>query len=397
MSLCIGAKSSGAEDSYIVPVRVYLVKGSPLKHGQQIRVGLIGTGNIGKTHLTGIAALKEAGLLDVQIVALCDIDSEALQSAAELFEVESLYDDFIDLVNDKNVDVVYVCTPTNKHMDMVQEAAKAKKQVFCEKPLAHSSPQAITLQAVTQDQGVSASVGLVLRYDQFLLYAKKLLEENDFGKPMLAHIRDDQRFPVDYIYYSKWRGEKALAGGGTLIEHSIHDIDLLRWFFGDVESVFAKVTNFSGREVEDHASLILTHQTGTISTLDSIWHWIDRPNERRIEFFFESGYIGIMLESGNRYLEYQLKDERPVRIWQEQADDVLLEALGLHSRNMSPEAVEVVTSIGTERYAALSYSFLNAIQTKGQITPDFMDAVAAHRIVDAAYESSNKNRQVDIL
>ncbi|MDF1539189.1 MAG: Gfo/Idh/MocA family oxidoreductase [Candidatus Thorarchaeota archaeon] len=386
-----------AEDSYIIPVELMLAKGSLLINGQQIRVGLIGTGNIGKIHLSGIAALKEAGLLNVEIVALCDIDHEVLQSAGDLFEVKKLYEDFKDLVNDDDVDVVYVCTPTNKHMDMVQAAARAKKQIFCEKPLAHSCPQARTLQAVTQDQGVNATVGLVLRFDQFLLYAKKLLQENDFGKPMLAHIRDDQRFPVDYSYYSKWRGEKALAGGGTLIEHSIHDIDILRWFFGEVETVFAKVSNFYGREVEDHASLIITHVDGKVSTLDSIWHWIDRPNERAIEFFFEKGYIGIRLESGKRYLEYHLKDQDPVRIWQENADIALIENLGLHSRNMSPEAVETITSVGTERYAALSYSFLSSIQTGQPLSPNFVDAVAAHRIVDAAYESANKDRQVDLL
>jgi len=344
-----------------------------------------------------MASLKEAGLLNVEIVALCDIDPEALQSAAELFDVKTLYEDFNDLVNDEGVDVVYVCAPTNKHMDMVQAAARAKKQVFCEKPLAHSCPQARTLQAVTQDQGVNAAVGLVLRFDQFVLYAKKLLQENDFGKPMLAHIRDDQRFPVDYIYYSKWRGDKSLAGGGTLIEHSIHDIDLLLWFFGEVESVFAKVSSFSGREVEDHSSLILTHKDGTISSLDSIWHEIDRQNERAIEFFFEKGYIGIRLESGKRYLEYHLKDENPVRIWQENADIALIEELGLHSRNMSLDAIKTITSVGSERYAALSYSFLTSVQAGREISPNFMDAVAAHRIVDAAYESANKNRQVDLL
>ncbi|MCK5239346.1 MAG: Gfo/Idh/MocA family oxidoreductase [Candidatus Thorarchaeota archaeon] len=366
-------------------------------NGHTIRVGLIGTGNIGKTHLIGIASLKEAGLLDVEIVALCDTNEDALNSAAELFEVDTLYEDYNDLVNDERVDVVYVCTPTNKHMDMVKAAARAKKQVFCEKPLAHSCPQARNLVAVTQDEGVNAAVGLVLRYDQFLLFAKKLLEEHDFGRPMLAHIRDDQRFPVDYAYYSKWRGEKLLAGGGTLIEHSIHDIDVLHWFFGDIESVYAIVSHFTGREVEDHASLMMKHKDGTISTLDSIWHWVERPNERSIEFFFEKGYIGVRLESGKRYLEYQLKGEEPVRIWQENADIALIEHLGLHSRNMSPEAAETITSVGTERFSALNFAFLSALQSDSEVSPNFMDAVAAHKIVDAAYESANKNRQVDLL
>ncbi|MFW9847617.1 MAG: Gfo/Idh/MocA family protein [Candidatus Thorarchaeota archaeon] len=365
--------------------------------GQSIRVGLIGTGNIGKIHLIGISSLKQAGLLDVEIVALCDTDKEVLNSAAELFEVDTVYEDYNELVNDEQVDVVYVCTPTNSHMDIVKAAARAKKQVFCEKPLAHSCPQARNLVAVTQDEGVKSSVGLVLRFDQYLLYAKKLIDEHDFGKPILAHIRDDQRFPVDYKYFSQWRGEKALAGGGTLIEHSIHDIDVLQWFFGDIVSVYAKISHISGKEVEDHASLLMTHKDGTTSTLDSIWHWVERQNERSIEFFFEKGFIGIRLESGNRYLEYQLQGEGPVRIGQENADPALIEELGLHSRNMSPDALETITSNGTERYAALNFAFLSNMNIEENISPSFMDAVAAHKVVDAAYESAIKNRQIDLL
>jgi len=369
-----------------------------LSNGHTIRIGLIGTGNIGKIHLTGLASLKQSGLLDIEVSAICDLDEENLKITSEFFEIPQTYQEYKDLVNDENVDVVYICAPTNRHMDMVKEAAKAKKQIFCEKPLAHSFIQATELLGVAIDADIKAAAGLVLRYDQFVLYAKKLIETHEFGLPMLAHIRDDQHFPVDYVYHSKWRGQKSQAGGGTLIEHSIHDIDLLRWLFGDVDEVYARVNNFSGREVEDHASVMMSHKSGCVSTLDSIWHWIDRPNERRIEFFFEKGYIGIALESGKRYLEYQLLDQAPIRIWHEQADVALLEYLGLHSKNnLSIDAVEALTCVGPERYAALSYAFLSTINTDINPTPNFKDAVAAHNIIDAAYESAEQNLPIVLL
>lgn len=368
-----------------------------MSKGHTLRVGLIGTGNIGKTHLIGLASLKEAGLLDVTITALCDTDRPTLEATAGLFEVKNSYEDYNDLVQDENVDVVYICTPTSKHLDMVKAAAKAKKQVFCEKPLALSCPQAREMWAVTKDSSVCAGVGLVLRYDQFLLHARNVIAENDFGRPMLAHIRDDQRFPVDYIYYSKWRGEKSQAGGGTLIEHSIHDVDVLRWFYGDVQDVYARINYFSSQEVEDQASLVITHKNGAVSTLDSVWHYVDRPNERQMEFFFEKGYIGIRLESGKRYLEYQIEDQPPIRILQESADAALLAHLGLDAGNISHEAKEAITSVGPERYAALSYAFLTAIRNGKVICPDFSDAVAAHQIIDAAYESASGETAISLL
>lgn len=348
-------------------------------------------------HLLGITALRDAGLVNVEIAALCDIDPESLQRAAELYEVNQTYADYNELVNDENVHIVYVCTPTNKHTDMVKAAAKASKDVFCEKPLAHSTPQARELFAVVKSEEIKAGVGLVLRFDPFLLFAKKLIESKDMGRPMLAHIRDDQRFPVDYGFYTQWRGDRSVAGGGTLIEHSIHDIDLLRWFFGDISSVYAKVGFFSEREVEDHASLIIAHKDGVVSTLDSVWHQVDRQNERMLEFFFESGYIHITLETENRWLEYQLKDEVPVRVDIQSANLALLETLGVHSKNMAPEAIDAITNVGTERFSALSYSFIKSVQSDANPSPSFLDAIEAHRVVDAAYESANKNRVVDLL
>jgi myo-inositol 2-dehydrogenase/D-chiro-inositol 1-dehydrogenase len=360
-------------------------------------VGLIGTGTIGRTHLIGLSALFDSKLVNAEVSALCDINAESLKGAAELFQVERTYEDFNDLISDESVDLVYICTPTSKHTDMVKAAAKAGKDIFCEKPLAHSCVQARDMYAVTVDSGVKAGVGLVMRFNQFLLHAKKLIETHDFGQPKLAHIRDDQHYPIDYGVYSQWRGDCAIAGGGTLIEHSIHDIDIFRWFFGDVESVFAKVGFYSGREVEDHASLIITHKDGTISTLDSIWHEVDRPSERVIEFFFEKGFLSVTLESGKTWLDYQLKGEGPVRIHAENANLTLLENLGVHAKNIDPSAYDALTTVGTERYAAMSYSLINSIKTGKDPSPSFLDGIAAHQIVDAAYASSNDNRTIDLL
>ncbi|MBD3406646.1 MAG: hypothetical protein GF411_11075 [Candidatus Lokiarchaeota archaeon] len=361
-----------------------------------IRLGLIGTGTIGKMHLLSLAALRESKLIDLEISAICDIESSTLKNASELFEVETTYSDYQNLIDDEDVNVVYVCTPTNKHRDMVIAAAKAQKAVFCEKPLAHSGPQAQDLYMITKSHNIQAAIGLVLRFDQFLVHAKQLIQKYDFGKPMLAHIRDDQRFPVDYIYASKWRMDRSIAGGGTLIEHSIHDIDVLQWFFGPVEHVYATVNNFNGFDVEDHASLVLTHHDGCVSTLDSVWHWVERPNERRFEFFFENGYLGIKLESDKRYVEYQLKGERPVKLWAESVNTTLIEHLDLDEQNLSTEAYETLTQVGSERYAALSYSFLKSIRDQTEMVPGFKEGVSAHRIVDAAYESADKAARISL-
>ncbi|RDE17696.1 MAG: hypothetical protein C4K49_01475 [Candidatus Thorarchaeota archaeon] len=362
----------------------------------RVQVGVIGTGNIGKAHLTSILSLKECRLLDVDVVAVCDSDPDSLKGATEFFGIPKGYRSFKDLVVDKDVDVAYVCTPTNLHPEMVRAIAKANKPVFCEKPLAHTHIQANDLLTVTRKARVPTGIGLVLRFDQFLLYAKSLIQTHNLGTPMLMHIRDDQGFPVGFMNYSQWRGDRKAAGGGTLIEHSIHDIDLFRWFFGEVESVYAKVGFYADKEVEDHASVILTHKTGAVSTLDSVWHWVERPSERMIELFFEKGYIAIHLGSDERYLEFRLQGKDSVKVTKEMADPALLDRLGLESKDIPEDGNDVLTALGGERYAALNYSFLSSVQQGKKPSPDFADAVEAHKVVDAAYESSRQSSRIEL-
>ena len=360
---------------------------------EELRLGLIGTGNLGRAHLSALSSLKKANLSKLQLSAVCDLDSESAKKAAKDFDIPTTYEDYTDLVTN----VVYICTPTSKHSDIVMAAAKAGKAIYCEGPLAHSSPQARTLMAVTQDAKVPSGAGFILRYDPFILYAKNLLEKHDFGKPMLAHIRTDHLYTEEYEKLNEWRGDAQIAGGGTLVEHCVHDVDILTWFFGPVTEIHAKVGFFTGKGVEDLASLMMTHKDGQMSTLNSVWHSVERPDERRIELFYENGYIGITLEYGNRFLEYHLKGEGPVRINAETADISLLDHLGVQSKNGSLESYGVLIDATDNRYAASSYAFLNAIKAGDTPSPNFMDAVAVHKIIDAAYESATKGTTIELL
>lgn len=362
-----------------------------------LRLGLIGIGKAGRTHLAALQSLKDTDLLNIEINAVSDIDKGKLKKTAKEFNVPAAYDDHMALINDENVDVVYICTPTSKHTDMVKAAARANKAIYCEKPLAHSCPQVRELNAVAKDSSVPTSAGLILRFDPFLVYAKRLVEKHKFGKPLLAHIHDDQQFPMDQEDYVQWRGENAVPGGGILLHQSIHDIDILSWFFGDIVNVYAQVGFYGGRGFEDHASLIMQHKDGATSTVDSLWHWLDRPDERKIEFFFEKGFIGITLESGNTHLDYHLRGEDQVRVQSENAEEALLEHLNIPSNNLALSIREPLSNGVINKHLALSYTFLKAVLSGETPSPNFLEAASAHKIVDAAYESANTKTPIDIL
>lgn len=363
----------------------------------KLGLGLIGIGDAGLAHLDVLRSLRNAGLIPFEVRALCDTDKSTLENASERFGVKATYEDYKDLVAERFVDVVFVMTPTDSHADIIKAAAKAGKAVYSKKPLAHSAPQARDINAVVIDAGVQSGVALVMRHDPFILYARRLIQNNDFGKPMSAHIRTDQKIPDGIVARNGEGSHVEVPGRGTLVEQSIHDLDLLTWFLGTPKSVLAKFGFFSGYGVEDLAVVMLEHEDGILSTLTSVWHSIDRANERRIEFFFENGYMVITLESGKNQLEYQLGGDSAVMIRLETANTALLEHLGIAPNDIAHGGYEAFTNGPLQRYAAASFSFLNAVKSGNTPMPNFMDAVSVHDVVDAAYESANRGGPVELL
>jgi len=132
-------------------------------------------------------------------------------------------------------------------------------------------------------------VGLVLRTSPALLAFRELVVDPAAGRLMNVVFRDDQFIPTQGMYDSDWRGDPARAGSGTLLEHSIHDVDILEWLGGPLERVSAQQAFFHGIEgIEDSVGVVGRYASGAGVSLTSIWHDIlDRPSQRRIEAFCE--------------------------------------------------------------------------------------------------------------
>ena len=106
-------------------------------------------------------------------------------------------------------------------------------------------------------------------------------------------VRDDQYWPTGQVVpgHSSWRSDRAQAGGGALLEHSIHAVDILCWVFGPVRRVQCLSRNVFGFEVEDVATLLIEHQSGVVGTLLTIFNGVRGREERRVEVFLESGAV----------------------------------------------------------------------------------------------------------
>lgn len=329
-----------------------------------LTLGFIGCGLIARAHAKKLQTVVAAG--NASIGPVYDIDPERTRAFATDHggsEAGSA-DDVISAA-----DAVYVTTWTAVHPELVSKVAAAGKPVFCEKPLAVDL--ATTRQMVTdvERSGVINQVGLILRNSPSFRWLRHHVRSGEFGKPMSMVFRDDQYIPTQGMYGSTWRGDVALAGSGALLEHSIHDLDLIEWILGPIERVTCLTAHHHGIDgIEDQATVTLKSEAGAIATLSSTWHDVlTRPSQRLVEVFCEGAYFAL---DGDWH--------GPMRLQTSTSDSVI--ELG----NEAVEAAAELDGLGTNPDA----DFVASIRAGGPAYPTFRTALRAHELVDAAYRSA---------
>ncbi|MGA2211105.1 MAG: Gfo/Idh/MocA family oxidoreductase [Acidimicrobiales bacterium] len=339
-----------------------------------LRAGFIGCGVIASAHASALHGLREAGLADVEIAVVSDSDSERADRFGRYFGATSVAS-IEELAADS--DVVYVCTSTQSHFQAVRAAAAAGRAIFCEKPLARNLDESLELAAVAVAAGVPVQVGLVLRTAPVYKRLEDIVAGGQFGRPMAAIVRDDQFFPTQGHYASTWRSDVTIAGAGALLEHSIHDIDIIQACFGSVEFASANLGFFGDNEgIEDSVSALLRTTSGLSISLVSVWHQVlTRPSTRRVEVLFEEAFVS-----------FEDDFTGPLNVQT---------SAGTESWPCPPPAwiIDVPIPSGERGLAVRPYieenrDFIDAVQQGNPPAPGLDEAVAAHRVVDACYRSA---------
>ncbi|MFN0090256.1 MAG: Gfo/Idh/MocA family protein [Acidimicrobiales bacterium] len=325
-----------------------------------LRVGFLGAGLVASLHARSLAAsgapFRWAGVHDPDRAAA---ERFAAATGAPVMAGEAA------LVAAS--DAVYVCAWTSEHPRLVALAAAAGRAVFCEKPLGVDLAAAGACVEAAQRAGVVNQVGLVLRASPALVLTRRLIRDPRSGRVVSVSFRDDQAIPLGGYYGTTWRADSARAGAGTLLEHSIHDLDLVEWLVGPARSLTARTANLHGHPgIEDTAAVLLELAGGAPAVLTSVWHDLgQRLSCRRLEVFCERARI-----------EFEGNIGGVVR-W-ERADGESGE-LG---------DADVAEALGAELPANPDAAFLAAAAGAGPAEPDFAVALRAHVLADAAYRSA---------
>jgi predicted dehydrogenase len=245
-----------------------------------MRVGLVGAGFMGVTHAAGWA---ETGADFVGIVAETTAEATALAKQYDL----KIYPDLASMLPD--VDVVDICTPTHLHHEMTLQAAAAKKDIICEKPLGRTTAQAREMIEACRKAGVRLLVAHVVRFFTEYAMAKASVVRGEVGKPGVMRLNRGSFRPKKPA--GNWFLDETKSGG-ILMDLMIHDFDYARWVAGDVESVFAKkVTTANPNAPVDYGLAILKHRSGALTHIVGSWAYPPPTFRTRVEIAGDGGLI----------------------------------------------------------------------------------------------------------
>lgn len=331
---------------------------------QTIKLGIAGLGRIGKIHLKNLVRnfpeVDVAGAMDVQD------DSKPI---AEEFNVTSFVRTFDALLALPNLDGIVICSPTDTHADYVEQAARAGKQIFCEKPLDLSLERVQEVLATVETAGVGLMLGFNRRFDPEFKRIHELVVNGSIGDPQIVKItsRDPGPPPVEYIKVS----------GGLFLDMTIHDFDMARFISGkQVREVYAKGTVMVDPAIGqagdmDTACIILTFDDDSMAIIDNCRKAV-YGYDQRLEVF---GSKGMAQAENNFPSNHKLYTESGV-----------FGALPLY--------------FFLERYDA-SYNlemraFVDALMSGGKMPVDGQDGLMSIAIGLAAKRSVKENRPVKI-
>src|SRR6266498_678125 len=373
---------------------------------KEIRIGLIGTGVMGKAHATAFKNVplvfgNEPARPRLEIVA--DVDAAALKTWAENFGFARWTTDWREIIKDPNVDLVDITTPNHLHAEMAIAAAEAGKHIYCEKPLANTSADAARIVAAVEKSGVTSIVGFNYLKNPAQAFAKQLIAEGELGEITLFRGTFDQDFLANPAIPFSWRQDRKLAGTGALGDLGSHTISLAYFLVGDIAEVCGmnatrikeRVTPVNGGEMrtvenDDITECLLRFENGALGAIGTSRVGVGRKLGLGYEIQGTKGSLFYTQERMNELKLYRHTDSdrekgyKTVYIGPEHGNYRAffgLAGIGLgYNDQKTIEAHDLITAVATGRL----------------VQPDVRFAYGVNKVIDAIELACQEHRWVQV-
>lgn len=334
--------------------------------------GIIGAGMVADFHAKSIQHLPNARLLGI-----CGAGSGRAVALAQQYQCTA-FPDYKSMLQNPEIDIVTIATPSGLHMGPSIEAALHHKHVLCEKPLE------ITLERIDQVIAAHAKAGTRLggffnyRYTEVVQVLKEAVDKGRFGTLTFASISVPWWRSNEY-YQHKWRGTLALDGGGAMMNQSIHMVDLLQYIMGPIDSLSAYTATLGHSiEAEDTATAIVKFRNKALGSIYG--STASFPGQQRS--------ITITGTKGTATLE-----ENSIKVWQfadETEEDKSIRSQ--FSASLSEGGASDPSSIPFELHAKNISAFIDAVESGKPFELEGKEARKAVEIILAMYTSAKENR-----
>jgi len=252
----------------------------------QLNIGIIGAGMIGKVHAENLAYR----IPQANPVVIADINETAARETAGRCNIPKATADYQEILADPEIEAVVICSSTDTHARMICEAAQAGKHIFCEKPIDFSLAKIDQALALVDEAGVKLQIGFNRRFDANFARVRQAVASGEIGEPHLLHIvsRDPEPPTPEYVKTS----------GGIFMDMTIHDFDMACFLIdSEVEEIFAyggvRIDPEIGKAGDlDTVLIMLKYADGTLGTIDNS-EKAAYGYDQRVEVFGSKGAIQI--------------------------------------------------------------------------------------------------------
>lgn len=336
---------------------------------KKIKVGIVGFGKMGMLH-GGLLGGRD----DVELTAITDTSAMVLRAFKSLRPEIKYYRDYEKMIDENDLDAIVIATPSFNHVTIAKYALDKNIHLFIEKPLSNNLKSAQELWEIIKDKPVKSMVGFCLRYMPTIAKAKQMLDRGELGQvkkvKAFMHI-------CDVLSPQKgWRYDPAIAGGGVVMDFTVHMIDLISWYFGQPKTIEAKTHQLYSTAVEDEAEIELEYDNGLKINIESSW---SKPEHRKsFAKIVIQGEKGILEVTDQTLLWQKDGEEKPQKIYY-------------------PELYEgYYLDIGGPNYSTQMEKFIEAVKNNQMIEMDINQALITQKMVDDIYRSATTNQKVII-
>jgi len=285
-----------------------------------LKIGVVGAGRIGKLHVTNLMTRVSGA----SVVAVTDVVAASAKALAEQFGIPKVYGDYHELVNDPEIDAVFVCSSTDTHSIIAYDAVMAGKHVFCEKPIDFDLDRIKKVIDAVEKKGVKFQVGFNRRFDRNFKHVRDTVQAGKIGDPHIVMVtsRDPAPPPISYVKVS----------GGIFLDMMIHDFDMVRYLSGsEVTEVYTNgvvlVDPAIGEAGDvDTAIVTLKFANGAIGVINNSRKAV-YGYDQRVEVFGSKGCITADNETPNLttlYTEDGGMREKPLYFFLERYNDAFI-------------------------------------------------------------------------